>query len=416
MSAVQDPAGNAMAAPVSWSFTTSPSCSIWNDSATPAVTSFNDTSPIEVGVKFSTSVTGMITGIRFYKGSLETGTHIGHLWTSTGTLLATATFTGESASGWQEVDFASPVVIAANTVYVASYYAPVGGYAVSGAYFAGSGIDSGPLHALSNTEGNGNGVYIYATGGGFPTGSFNATNYWVDVVYTSGVNNPPPTVTAQSPAPGAAGVSTTATISATFSVPVQAGTISFTLTDPSGNSVPGSVSYDATTNTAVFSPTVPLATSIQYAATVSGATDQFGHAMIAPVSWSFTTTATSTIWSNTATPANPSVNDPAAVNLGVKFESNTPGYVTGIRFYKGTGNTGTHVGYLWTGTGALLASATFTSESTSGWQQVNFATPVAITAGTTYVASYLAPQGHYAADGGYFASSGVDNGVLHAPV
>lgn len=31
-----------------------------------------------------------------------------------------------------------------------------------------------------------------------------------------------------------------------------------------------------------------------------------------------------------------------------------------------------------------------------------------------YVASYLAPAGHYAADNSYFASAGVDNAPLHA--
>ena len=65
------------------------------------------------------------------------------------------------------------------------------------------------------------------------------------------------------------------------------------------------------------------------------------------------------------------------------------GYITGIRFYKGSGNTGTHVGHLWTSTGTLLATATFSNETASGWQQVNFATPVAITAGTTYVGVVL---------------------------
>ena len=136
------------------------------------------------------------------------------------------------------------------------------------------------------------------------------------------------------------------------------------------------------------------------------------------MTWSFTTSAsaTDTIWSNAATPANPSANDSAAVELGVKFESSTAGYVTGIRFYKGSGNTGTHVGHLWTSTGTLLATATFTGETATGWQQVTFANPVAIAANTVYVASYYAPNGGYAADSGYFASSGVTSGPLTGPL
>jgi hypothetical protein len=67
----------------------------------------------------------------------------------------------------------------------------------------------------------------------------------------------------------------------------------------------------------------------------------------------------------------------------VKFRADSNGFVTGLRFYKGPQNTGSHVGHLWTSTGTLLASVTFTGESASGWQQVTLPTPVAVTANTT---------------------------------
>ena len=38
----------------------------------------------------------------------------------------------------------------------------------------------------------------------------------------------------------------------------------------------------------------------------------------------------------------------------MKFRATQAGYITGIRFYKGSGNTGTHVGSLWSKTGTLL--------------------------------------------------------------
>ena len=66
-------------------------------------------------MKFTSDVNGLIKGIRFYKGAANTGTHIGSLWIATGTLLAPATFTGETASGWQQVNFATPVAITADT-------------------------------------------------------------------------------------------------------------------------------------------------------------------------------------------------------------------------------------------------------------------------------------------------------------
>ena len=83
--------------------------------------------------------------------------------------------------------------------------------------------------------------------------------------------------------------------------------------------------------------------------------------------------------------------------LGVKFRADSDGRITGIA-YKSSANTGTHVGNLWSSTGNLLASAIFTGETASGWQQVNFVTPVAITANTVYVASYHTSGGHYADD------------------
>ena len=89
----------------------------------------------------------------------------------------------------------------------------------------------------------------------------------------------------------------------------------------------------------------------------------------------------------------PGFGDPASIEVGVQFQSSINGYITGIRFYKSSANTGTHIGSLWTSTGQLLASATFTNETASGWQQVNFSQQVPITKDTTYVASYFAPTG-----------------------
>src|SRR4029077_20819110 len=82
-------------------------CTIWSSSSTPVSISA-DGQPTELGVRFRSEVNGTISGIRFYKGVTNTGTHVGNLWSNTGTLLATATFTNETASGWQEITFATP--------------------------------------------------------------------------------------------------------------------------------------------------------------------------------------------------------------------------------------------------------------------------------------------------------------------
>ena len=139
---------------------------------------------MELGVKFKSDISGRITGIRYYKSSSNTGTHIGSLWASDGTLLARATFTSETASGWQQVNFTTPVAITANTVYVASYHTNVGHYANDDNYFAAAGVDNGPLHALRDQAGQNNGVYSYGANPTFPRSSYRATNYWVDVVFS----------------------------------------------------------------------------------------------------------------------------------------------------------------------------------------------------------------------------------------
>ena len=92
-------------------------------------------------------------GIRFYKGNGITGTHTGSLWSETGTLLATGTFTNETLSGWQVLQFSSPVAISANTTYVASYNTDTGAYSVSLHYFLTQGGDNAPLHALGIRRG-----------------------------------------------------------------------------------------------------------------------------------------------------------------------------------------------------------------------------------------------------------------------
>ncbi|MBB3045283.1 N,N-dimethylformamidase beta subunit family domain-containing protein [Nocardioides soli] len=484
-------------------------CTIWPSSAVPQKTD-PDTSSVELGVKFQPAQNGFITGIRYYKPTQATGTHVGTLWTGTGTKLATATFTNESASGWQQASFPSPVAVTANTTYVASYFAP-SRYAVSSAYFT-SAFTRGPLTALRDGASGGNGVYRYgSTAGSFPTGTYNSENYWVDVVFDNGPDTTKPTVTGRTPANGATGVAVgvapTATFSepvtsgsigftlrnaagtqitattaynagtqtatltpnaalqpsttytatltgatdaagntmdptswsfttaaadttkptvtgrtpangatgvptsvgptATFSEPVTSGSINFVLRNPAGTQITATTAYNAGTQTATLTPSAGLQPSTTYTATLTGATDTAGNTMD-PTSWSFTTAATSsacpcTIWPATATPA---ATDPdtASVELGVRFRTSQAGYITGIRYYKPTQTSGTHVGTLWTGTGTKLATVTFAGETASGWQQATFASPVAVQAGTTYVASYFTPS-RYAVSSGYFSSA-----------
>ena len=180
--------GVPMAAPFSWTFTTAGACpcSIFESDSTPTVASVADPGPVNLGVAFTSESNGWITGIRFYKGAANTGTHVGSLWSSTGTLLGQVTFSSETASGWQTATFATPAAITAGTTYIASYYAPNGGYSANSSEFAAAGVDNSPLHALATgSYSAGDGLYIYGNSPAFPTSSYNATNYWVDVVFTT---------------------------------------------------------------------------------------------------------------------------------------------------------------------------------------------------------------------------------------
>jgi N,N-dimethylformamidase beta subunit-like protein/uncharacterized protein DUF4082/Big-like domain-containing protein len=162
---------------------------LWNPAtAAPQTVDSGDSFPAELGVKFTSDVAGFITGVRFYKSGLNTGTHVGNLWTSGGSLLATATFTSESATGWQDVTFPAPVAIAANTTYIASYHTNVGHYSADAAYFANSGVDSNPLHAPTSAGVVGNGVFFIGSSA-FPNSSFHANNYWVDVDFAQSVTD-----------------------------------------------------------------------------------------------------------------------------------------------------------------------------------------------------------------------------------
>ncbi len=394
-------------------------CSIFTSGQTPANPAENDTDAVELGVKFRADQTGFITGIRFYKGTGNTGAHTGSLWSSAGARLATVTFTGETATGWQQALFAGPVAVTANTTYVASYYAPVGRYAADVGYFAASGVTNSPLTALANGIDGGNGVYRYGSGGGFPSSSYQSTNYWVDVVFeSSAVDTTKPTVTDRAPAAGATGVPTTGTtVSATFSESVVASSPVVTVTPSGGAQVGGTLAYDAATRTVTFTPTSALAVAT-FTVNVSGARDTAGNTMDA-VTWTFTTAASGggcpcTIWPSTATPTTASTADSSAVEVGVKFRTNVAGYVTGIRFYKGAGNTGTHTGSLWNSAGTRLATVTFSGESATGWQQATFGAPVPVAANTSYVASYYAPVGRYSNNSSYFAAAATTRGPLTA--
>jgi LmbE family N-acetylglucosaminyl deacetylase len=579
----------------------------------PALTGMNDGVNLELGMLFQSDIAGQITGIRFWKDSNETGTHTGNIWSSAGTLLASVTFTSETASGWQAQSLATPLSIAANTIYVVSvntgnmYYVDT----VSGLASLITNLD------LSSVVTTNNGVYNLA--GSFPTGSYSSSNYFRDVTFvptaaatytisgsitgvagatvtlssggstvatlTSGasgstysftnvangsytvtpsvagytfsptsasvtVNGANATATAftataqtytisgtvtgvagatvtlssggrtvatltsgasgstysftnvangsYTVTPGLAGytfgptsasvaVSGSNATAAAFTATAQTYTISGTITGAAGATVRlssgGSTvatitsgasgttysftnvpngSYTVTPTLAgyAFSPTSASvtvnganATATAFTATASATTYTIsgtitgvagvtvtlssGGSTVATITsgaagttytftnvpngsysvtptlagYTFSPTSASVTVSGanvtgvnfsdpesvftTQTPALTGKTDGANLELGMLFQSDIAGQITGIRFWKDASETGTHTGNIWSSTGTLLASVTFTNETASGWQVQNLASPLPIAANTTYVVSVNTGNTYY---------------------
>ncbi|QIR38414.1 DUF4082 domain-containing protein [Tolypothrix sp. PCC 7910] len=150
-----------------------------------------DSSPVEVGVKFFADVDGEINAIRFYRGIAIDSGYIVHLWNANGELLrqGMAVEGQQPTPGWQTVQLYPPVPIQAGQTYVASYYASQGQYAQDMEYFK-TAVNISPLHIPADSIENPNGVYFYAKGGGFPTQGHHGSNYWVDVVFKPNTSKP----------------------------------------------------------------------------------------------------------------------------------------------------------------------------------------------------------------------------------
>ena len=229
-----------------------------------------------------------------------------------------------------------------------------------------------------------------------------------------------PTVTSITPPAGSSSNPVSTDPTATFSKAVVPSSVSFTMTGPGGSTVAGTTSMDSTDTVATFTPSSSLAADTTYTVTISGAQDDFGQTMTPSlVRYTFTTSEASSgqcpcsIWPDVAPSGAVDANDSSPNNIGVEFQASSNGTISGVRFYKEPDDTGTHTGTLWSANGVELATGTFSNESSQGWQELDFSTPVPVTAGTTYVASYNTQTGHYAYTTGGLASA-VTNGPLTA--
>ncbi|MCA1362864.1 DUF4082 domain-containing protein [Bradyrhizobium sp. IC3069] len=255
---------------------------------------------------------------------------------STGTLLASATFTNEGSSGWQTVTFNNPVSISAGTTYVASFHSN-GHYASTTNYFT-TARTSGPLTAPASI----NGVYTYGTGNLFPTSTYNASNYWVDVVSngTSG-SNQQPVATADNGFHATQGVPFTIDGAAQLANDTDPNGDALTITGVSG-AANGTASFNAQNNSVTFTSASGFTGPTSFDYSISD-----GRGGTASASVNVTVHAPSSnvvsLFSSNPTPSVVSANDGQAIEVGMKFQASAPGDIIGLRFYKGPSNTGTHV-------------------------------------------------------------------------
>src|SRR5262245_122874 len=301
---ITDEAGTPLASDYTLLFTTAPAppittSTIFAPTDMPGNPMANDQSSRELGLKFRSDKDGLIAGVRFYKGGpANGGQHLGRLWTIDGTLLGSVAFANETDSGWQQALFQTPIQITANTTYVVSYFAPRGHYAADNSYFASSGVDHAPLHALSDAAAGGNGVFLQSSTGGFPTDSSMATNYWVDVAFIDSGTFAPQIVSV-TPAPGEFNIVTTVAPTATFSEPLDPVSVNEStvlLSDMANNPVPVITSYDASAFKITITPAAPLMQIQVYTVTIKGGasaphiTDATGTPLAYDYTWSFLVT------------------------------------------------------------------------------------------------------------------------------
>jgi Domain of unknown function (DUF4082) len=374
-------------------------------SQVPSVPNNTDNVPYELGMKFRSNTGGQINAIRFWKASSETGTHIGRIWNATGTLLASVTFSNETASGWQTQALSTPLNIQSNTTYVVSVN--VNAYYVFTNDELGSSITNGNLSSVA--DGN-NGVFN-GTSGSFPNNSYRNTNYYRDIDFVV-VSLPTITKTSGDNQTGAAG----ATLSNPLVVQVKnsAGnpesgvTVNFAVTSGGGSVSSASAVTNASGQASTILTLGSIVGSTQPVTNTVSATA----AGVGSVTFSATASPSGNTQNilTTQVPSTPNLTDNVPYELGLKFRSAKGGQISAIRFWKASSETGSHIGKIWSATGTLLASATFVNETASGWQEQVLETPISIQANTTYVVSVNA-NAYYAITYDQLASS-IVNGDL----
>jgi Domain of unknown function (DUF4082) len=385
--------------------------SLFDPATVPVLPAADDPGAVELGVRFVPGRDGVITGIRFYRAVQNDGIFSVSLWDENGNRIGSGGVSeGLPAKlpGWVQLPLTAPVAVTAGKTYTASYYHRRGGYAFSAEAFAR------PVYRQQLFAGVAAGVYLYSNnGGGFPTNTYRNASYLVDVVYQPGAD---PT--------GDAGIRPPNSLS-----PDAVDPGSFNLSFGPGSIGSGEVFIPPARHyfevDGQFAGVVPFAVGVgparlpvlalggTHTVRVRGQASDGRYSAWSPVA-NVTLPAprdlTQGPFSLVYPHANPrfELGDATPVEIGLGFVAASDGFITGVRFYKGSQSAGPFIGSLWRADGTLLAQTTAQSSTGFGWRELTFATPEAIVAGEEYVVSYWAPNGFPGYSPGFFRGGPVD--------
>ncbi|NUL48816.1 DUF4082 domain-containing protein [Cellulosimicrobium funkei] len=357
-----------------------------------------DPQGVELGLRFSPTVDGTVTGVRFYQSAANTGSHAGSLWSLDGRRLATVTFPASNGAGWKTATFQEPVEVLAGTEYVVSYTAPAGRYSADSQYFAYRGVTGTPVSVAGGFGVPSAGVF--AGPDQYPASGWDNSNYYVDAVFVP-AGEMPLSMRSMVPADQARSVPVTTTISAVMSRDVDPDSVAITVTaGQEATEVAGTTSYEASSRTVTFTPADELAEGTKHTVTVA-ATGANGDQLGDQNQWEFHTWTSSDpldcpcgLLAETVLPGVSLLDDGLPLALGTAFTTTVPGQVTALEFYRAPGNNGPHTGTLFDARGTALANVEFPSDSPSGWQQATLDTPVTLDTGTEYVVAYSSPSAY----------------------
>ncbi len=333
----QSPTGQALAANYVWSFTTGAPTVISNVPLTGATAvpintvvsaTFSEAmDPATInGTTFTLTGPGVtpVAGVVTYAGTTATFTPGAVLATST-LYTATVTTGAKDPAGtalaanyvWTFTTAPPPTVastvpatgatgVAVNTLVTATFSEAMDPATINGTTFTLTGPGVTPVAGVVTYAGTTTtfrptvplaGITSFTatitTGAKDPAGTPLAANY----VWTFTTASQPPAVTSTNPANAATNVPINQKITGTFSEPMSAATITasgtFTVVATTGGaSVTGVVTYNAASDTAIFTPAANLAASTQYTATITtAAQNPAGQALPSNYVWKFTTGA-----------------------------------------------------------------------------------------------------------------------------